>query len=330
MKNQYLLRLLFLLLSLAGLGSQLPLQAQTIRYVKPTATGTGSGESWPNASSDLQAMIDASGSGQQVWVAAGTYKPTSTTARTISFSMKDGVAIYGGFEGTETQLSQRPSVNPVSGNPSSSTLSGDIGTLGDASDNSYHVISNLTGLTTTAVLDGFVITGGNANGGDNNEGGGAYNRLCSPSFRNCLLQGNSATRGGGAMYNSVSSPVLTNCVLQSNTAPDGGAMFNNGRLSGIANPVLTNCVLRNNTSVSNGGAMYNDGSNSGQSSPVLTNCVLQGNSATGLGGAMYNIGANNGQSSPVLTNCSLQNNTVSFHGERCTTMDGLVAYRFRC
>jgi len=71
--------------------------AQTIRYVKPTTSGTGDGSSWANASNNLQAMINASAANDQVWVAAGTYKPTTGTDRTISFSMKEGVAIYRGL-----------------------------------------------------------------------------------------------------------------------------------------------------------------------------------------------------------------------------------------
>ncbi|NEU70287.1 hypothetical protein GK091_25655 [Spirosoma agri] len=97
-------------------------QAQAIRYVKPVASGSGSGNSWASASGDLQAMIDASSAGQQVWVAAGVYKPTSTTTRNTSFAMKNGMAIYGGIAGSEMVLTQRPAINPVSGQPSSSTL----------------------------------------------------------------------------------------------------------------------------------------------------------------------------------------------------------------
>lgn len=300
--------------------------AQTIRYVKQTPSGNGSGSSWANASSDLQGMINASGV-QQVWVAAGTYKPG--TARTSSFSMKNGVAIYGGFVGTETSLSQRPAINPVTGSPSSSTLSGDIGTVGNTADNCYHVISNpaILNLTNTAVLDGFVITGGNGNGGGGNSlGGGVYNNgsgagySCSPSFRNCLLTANSASQGG-AMYNDgqfgQASPVLTNCALQGNSASFyGGAMGNQGS-GGQSNPVLTNCTFQRNSAIYNGGAMFNNGVNNGVSSPVLTNCVLQSNSAAN-GGAVYNDGegslGSSGVSSPVLTNCTLQTNSASAYG----------------
>ena len=76
--------------------------AQTIRYVKPGGTGSGNG-SWNNASSNLQGMINASDEQDQVWVAAGEYQPASGQ----SFSMKEGVKIYGGFVGNETALIQR-------------------------------------------------------------------------------------------------------------------------------------------------------------------------------------------------------------------------------
>jgi hypothetical protein len=148
-----------------------------VRYVKPTASGTGDGSSWTNASGNLQAMINASGSGDEVWVAAGTYKPTSGTDRSISFSMKNGVAIYGGFNGTETQLSQRNWRTNVT------TLSGDIGISGNNSDNSYSVIAN-EGIN-SAIFDGFTVTQANSTPptGDLN-GGGIYNVGSSPTIRN--------------------------------------------------------------------------------------------------------------------------------------------------
>ncbi|MBK8705753.1 MAG: hypothetical protein IPN33_20795 [Saprospiraceae bacterium] len=146
MKKRSIHLLLLILLSFCSWSS---LHA-TIRYVKQG--GAGDGSSWTNASGDLQAMINASGAGDQVWVAAGTYKPTSGSNRTISFVMKNGVAIYGGFPNTG---------NPGMGNRNwathVTTLSGNIGT-GSNADNSYHVINN-SGLNNTAVLDGFNVTG---------------------------------------------------------------------------------------------------------------------------------------------------------------------------
>ena len=77
-------------------------------YVNASATGSNNGTSWANAYTDLQsALVNKAQSGDQVWVEQGTYKPTSGTDRTASFNIPDGVAVYGGFAGTETQLTQR-------------------------------------------------------------------------------------------------------------------------------------------------------------------------------------------------------------------------------
>ncbi|HRD80486.1 MAG TPA: hypothetical protein PLL53_06990, partial [Saprospiraceae bacterium] len=107
-----------------------------IWYVNAAAAPGGNGASWECAFQDLQLAIAAASSGHQIWVAEGTYKPTSGTNRNISFSMKDGVGIYGGFNGTETLLSQRNWTANVT------TLSGEIGTVGNNSDNTDHIILN--------------------------------------------------------------------------------------------------------------------------------------------------------------------------------------------
>lgn len=304
----------------AGLG-HLSAQAQnsTIRYVSPQGAGNQTGTSWTNAlpGTSLQTAINASRLNDQVWVAGGQYKPggPTDTNRAVSFAMKEGVAIYGGFIGTETSLEQRPTSNPVADTPSSSTLSGDIGRLGDNTDNSYHVINNPASLslTNTAILDGFVITGGNADNssGSYSSGGGIYNdgngSVCSPQIRHCTFVANSTVGLGGAMFNDgrnrgSSNPFLTNCAFVANaSAYDGGAVYNTGQY-GISSPTLINCAFIANTAADYGGAMVNEGTN-GVSSPYLLNCTFLANS----GGAMYNSGFD-GNSSPRLTNCVLFGN----------------------
>ncbi|MBD2757705.1 choice-of-anchor Q domain-containing protein [Spirosoma validum] len=205
-----------------------------IRYVRQN--GTGDGTSWASAAGDLQSQVNAPGV-TQVWVAAGTYTPGPD--RTDHFSLKNGVSILGGFPPAGTPpLTDR--------NPASYTtiLSGDIGQLGDNTDNSYQVVSNTnSGLDGTAVLEGFLITGGNGNSG----GGGVRIENGSPRLVNCLLTGNRAYQGGG-LYTAYSSLTLINCTLSGNTADYGGGIY-----TSRGTVVVINGLIRDNTATSDGG-----------------------------------------------------------------------------
>lgn len=133
----------------------------TVRYVKSGASGNGN--SWATASGDIQAMIDASISGDEVWIAAGTYTPTTKpsgctaceSARDVTFLLKDGVKVYGGFPASNTPTF-------ADRNPSSFTtiLSGEIGNPGTLTDNIYHVVISLNDVSGNTILDGVTITGG--------------------------------------------------------------------------------------------------------------------------------------------------------------------------
>ncbi|TAE34628.1 MAG: hypothetical protein EAZ91_00240, partial [Cytophagales bacterium] len=298
-------------------------------YVSTTGTTAPASAttSWATSTSDLQGAIDASQPGDQIWVANGTYRPTLLTgpaSRTISFSMKNGVALYGGFVGSETALGQRPTLNLTT--PSGTTLSGDIGVLGDVSDNSFHVIKNAAGLTSLALLDGFVIMGGNANERASNQppltpesqGGGIFNQalgawqVCSPTLINCWFVGNLGTEGG-AMFNDgnggITSPALTNCVFQSNSATIGAAIFHRTTAAqGLNQSGLTNCVFESN-SATVAGAIYHLAGAGGQCTPSYVNCLIQNNSSTNVGGAVVHSGSGQGRSSPSFTGCSFLANT---------------------
>jgi predicted outer membrane repeat protein len=231
--------------------------------VDKDATGTNTGVSWTNAFTDLQSALAVASSGDQIWVAEGTYKPTMGTDRTKSFTLLGGVALYGGFDGTETARTDR---NPVT---HATILSGDIGTTGVSSDNSFHVVYS-SGLTSSAVLDGFTVTGGNANGLDflspDTYGGGMYNDGSSPTLTNVTFRGNSSVFGGGAMYNDGGSPTLTNVAFIKNSTLMGGGMYNDG-----SSPTLTNVTFSKNSADSGAGIYDYHGS-----APTLTNCILWG------------------------------------------------------
>jgi len=248
-------------------------------YVDLNATtGLNNGSSWANAFTDLQPALTTAISGETIDVAQGTYYPTSGADRSVSFQLKSGVALYGGFEGAANPTAARN----VTAYPT--ILSGDIGVAGNTSDDSNQVVQ-ASGVDVTAILDGFTITAGNA---------GMFNMNASPTLANCTFTINAA---GGGMTNDDSSPMLTDCTFTENT---GGGMRNTSNSS----PILTDCTFSGNTTYS-GAGMYN-----GDSSPTLTNCTFSDNTASGGGGGM----ANENSSSPTLTACTFNLNTAARGG----------------
>ncbi|QGZ91060.1 cadherin domain-containing protein [Microcystis aeruginosa] len=281
-----------------------------ILYVKSGSTGNGS--AWNNAYGSLQSAITAAQAGDEIWVAAGTYKPTTGTDRTASFTLKNNVAIYGGFAGTETALNQRNIANNIT------ILSGEIGAAGIA-DNSYHVISATgtisTPLGNSSILDGFTITGGNANGttGNQDDGGGMYVSGASPTLRNITFRDNNGTNGGALYNENGSNPVLTDVLFEYNTATRGAAIYDD-----LSSPQITNGTFRLNTAINDGGAIYNTSS----SNPTIVDSVFSRNSAnTGSGGAIFS-----NLSNPNLINSTLSGN-VAVTGGALHNVSSSVALR---
>jgi parallel beta-helix repeat protein len=213
----------------------------------------------------LQAAINASVNGDEIEAVPGTYHEN------INF------------------VSRAITLRSASGVPNDTIING---------NGAVHVVSCIGGETSTTVLQGFTITGGNANGTGfgSDSGGGMYNRFTSPTLSNCIFSGNTAKFGGGGMFNDGSSPTVTNCTFSANTATNvGGGMFNENSSS----PTVSNCTFSANTFTNSGGGMFNDGS----SSPTVTNCTFSGNIAIFFGGGMSNAG-----SSPTMTNCTFSGN----------------------
>ena len=255
---------------------------QPILYVKQGGTGTGT--SWADASGDLQAMIETN-LVQQVWVAGGRYKPTTDADRTKSFKMKAGVKIYGGFPATGNPVFADRDWNMNKTYLSGDLLGNDIVTgfgstlsITNNSENSYKVVSNNdNGLTiANSLLDGFIITGGNANGNlPNDRGAGMYNNNSSPNLANLIFSENSAIYGGGNCNNN-SSPNISNVIFLSNTANYGGGISNI-----LSSPQINNSVFLKNRGFL-GGGLNNDLS----SAPNINNVTFAGNYAA-QGGGVY-------------------------------------------
>ncbi|MCY2960850.1 MAG: right-handed parallel beta-helix repeat-containing protein [Planctomycetota bacterium] len=266
------------------------------RYVNGVlATGNNDGTSWADAYRGVDAVavaLTASVAGDEIWVAAGTYKPTTTATRTISHQLKAGVAVYGGFNGTETLLSQRDYLANVT------ILSGDIGTAGSNTDNSHHVVVG-AGTTANTILDGFTVTQGNANvGSANNDRGGGI--LClagaSPSVRNCRFVDNRCTFGGGAGYVLQSSPSFVNTSFENNVGGSFGGAFDTNTTS----TTWDRCTFIGNTAARAGAVeCFTTGT------PRILNCLFRDNVSTGSGGG----GAIWSSSTTQIRNCTIVENS---------------------
>jgi len=247
--------------------------------------------------------------------------------------MADGVALIGGFNYGDNDITGQDPVHNVT------VVSGDIDrgnggqditdangvvitTTNIISNNAYHVVSAI-GVNGTAVLDGFTITAGQANGTIPDYWGGRFlcdgseGKNCNPALMNNVFAGNFADNVGGALFNNgkngIRNPTLTNVTFCSNSVKCcGRAMYKLGQ-GGGSSSILTNVVFSGNSAFRNGGGMYNYSYNGGTSKPILSNVTFTGNSAGGFGGAMVNDGENTGTSIPELRNSIVWNNLDRNH-----------------
>lgn len=197
----------FMLFSKMGVATN----SSRIIYVKADASGANNGTSWLDAFTSLTDGLAIANSGDEIWIAHGTYYPTTGTDRSQSFILKNGVSLYGSFTGFERSKNERFS---LSTNPRS-ILSGDIGRLRDMSDNSYHVVKaeNVENI----VIDYIDVEYGNANGinQEDKKGGGIYfiadksNATFNMNLLWCCIDNSKADlEGGNIMINCKNGAVL--------------------------------------------------------------------------------------------------------------------------
>ena len=206
-------------------------------FVDKVATGKSHGGNWADAFTSLQEAMEAAECNTNVselWVKAGTYKP-ALEDQSQSFSLVNGLAIYGGFAGTETLLNERDFGTNLS------VLSGDLGVVGDPSDNSFQVISN-TAIDATAILDGFTITGGY---NETLDGGGILNVHASPIIKNCIITENTALRGGGVANILDSSVFFENCTFTNNNSIStlGRSVYTNDAMTTLRGVIINDSLI---------------------------------------------------------------------------------------
>ncbi|MEM8583844.1 MAG: hypothetical protein AAGF87_06225 [Bacteroidota bacterium] len=277
-------------------------------YVSPGGTGD-SGSSWADAIT-LKDALSRCAHGDEVWVLQGTYLSSSSDDRTESFDIPSGVAVYGGFQGFETNINQR-----VAGFPT--ILSGNIGQAGDETDNAFTVVS-LIDTDESTLLDGLVITGGRsmALSRERNEtsaGGGLYiasvSQTSRPYIQNCIFRNNTARYGAGVYVDGTKKgahPVFYSCHFKGNIASfKGGGLYNDGE-AGQANPRITACHFEANQA--DCGAGITNNGKAGESNPLIVESTFDSNVSMVTGAAIYNVQGQNGDAVPVIQNCAYRNN----------------------
>lgn len=328
------------LLTVSIVNIQSPVAGNTIIRVTPTGTSVWPcGSTWGSAC-ELKTALTNAAQGDEIWVAAGVYKPTTSTDQTIYFEIKPELAVYGGFAGNETERTQR---NPqthitilsgdIDNNDSQSPVITEASTVTGNATNSYHV-AVATGDNIT--LDGFTITGGYGYygcpyGWNSQFGGGLYS-MGTITINNVHFSGNHSFQGGGLF--SAAPVSISNSVFTGNYADYGGGAYTEGGSTTLANttfsnnraaydggglhstngPVITHTAFADNKAGTNGGGFYVNGS------ATLSDIVFDHNRGGNLGGGMT-VG---GVSPLTITRATFLNNYGPTSGGGLAAWDGNV------
>lgn len=262
----------------------LSIPAFSTRYL--VQTGAEGDAKWTRALQDGEELIDLTQKGQKLnevykqganewWLAAGNYDVTA------SMNFVNGVKIYGGFAGTETNVEERAQSEGAQpwefGNP----------TILDGK-NTIPVFGCSSAPSVETILDGVTVQNGNqasGNGGGMTIRNNCYVRNCrflnntasnqggaiicngGGTVEDSYFSGNNATLGGACHIAATSS--ITGCLFENNTANNGGAIR-----SQATDGTIANCIIRNNTATANGSGIYTQ---SNASANKIINCLIYGN-----------------------------------------------------
>lgn len=264
---------MFILLN--GIAS-VTLAASVDRFVSPGGGGSACSQSAPCS---LQTALGQSVNSDTIYLAGGTYTGSGAAVITVTHS----ISLYGGWDGTMTT----PPVRDITLYP----------TIIDGEDQRRVVYVNQS---TTPLIDGFTITGGNGTGlgggltPDSEAGGGIYSLNASPILQNNIISYNVASTlpgvraFGGGVYisNETTSAIIQNNQIVGNSAGeaiaqgDGGGVFINGAAD-VMNNTFRDNVACNSCTNSNGGGAYIGWTDSGIS---ISHNVFENNQAQKGGG----------------------------------------------
>ena len=234
--------------------------------------GFNNGSDWYFAYTDIQDCIDkiADGGGE-IWVANGTYKPTtyipwrsSTSPESYSFVLYDNISMYGGFNGTEDNRNERDWYN----NPT--YLSCDEVVNGKE-------CSILVTAAMNCIIDGFIFTGSRLSGGSSRRRrlGGLDDDDDMYMERGIDIDINSNTNTRRDLQGSYSISISD--VLSSSSLGRGGGVFSNG-----TNIVIVNSIFYDLQAIKGGGVYcigYSTSDRDNAQSPEIINTAFIGNIA---------------------------------------------------
>ena len=334
-------------------------------HVSSSSPTNGPGSAWSNAFHTIEEAIDAAVGGDEVWIAAGVYRPSNDNG----FVMKRRVDLYGGFAGDESTRNERDwkaNLTVLSGDRDHNDDTNSQGIVESATgydstlvgSNSHHVLYCPPTTVASNIVDGLTITAGRGTNGSH--GGGICVRNSEwLTLRNCTISGNRAGFGetgqggapggsggsGGGCYIGGGHGVVEICIVRGNRAGDGGmggaeaggAAGGGGGLFPEGGYVtVRNCLVVGNRAGSGGagspwGAHGSGGGIQSLHSIALRNCTMTENHAERGGGLSTSGGGS-------VRNCIIFFNTAdtatNWHDEagstvlgdhNCTTNDPLFA-----
>ncbi|MBP6663651.1 MAG: right-handed parallel beta-helix repeat-containing protein, partial [Chitinophagales bacterium] len=321
-------------------------------YVDANITTSGNGESWATAYKTLDealAVAHCCTVVDTIKVATGTYIPTkkpyngctemtTADARDLSFHLPDGLVLWGGYPAGGGVRNIPANITTLSGDFNGDdvvTGSGSTLSITGNGENAYHVVLASADATTGVgvTIDGFTVTGGNANDNtissitvNGNEvwreiGGGIFTFNGANSITNNILTGNSAQIGGAIYLKKGTNTLSNNTVINNRATTQGGGILtdegahtisdntiagNYGDTEGGIGITFSICTLNNNT-------IYNNAGSSGtigifQGTNILSNNVIYNNIGGTSGGILIDSGTN------TLFNNTFYNNTSTFLG----------------
>ncbi len=255
------------------------IRAQSVIFVDINATGpTHDGTSWCSGYTSLTTALGNAVPGDEIRVADGLYLPGNVRSSTFRIATnQNGVTLLGGFAGCGEANPDERHIRQYETILSCDLNGDDLPGFINNSENCYHVVTaSFRDLST--VIDGFTVTGGNANippPGTDDRGGGIINKnpfspaINGPTIRNCIIRGNSALNKGGGMYNDKHNVSLINCLIVGNRAIFAGGIDNFN-----AFPKLTNCTIAYNNADGDPMSQIGGMRDGGTSISTMKNCIL--------------------------------------------------------